>query len=208
MDVVIDLGVYGENGFTTSQKRDIPAINPELKHSTIGALAKTVDDYEFVIHPGDFAYADDWILVPSDLLDGKDAYEAILEVCEHRCPLIRFGQLTCQIFYDQLAPIAGRKAYMASPGNHEADCEEIDFTSSLCPEGQANFTDFMNRFGQTMPTTFPSLSDNTAAQSKADQAASLANPPFWYSFEYGMAHIVMFNTETDFKDAPDGPDGK
>lgn len=76
-----------------------------------------------------------------------------------------------------------------------------------CPEGQRNFTDFMNRFGKTMPTTFPSQSKDSTARSKAEKAASLANPPFWYSFEYGMAHIVMFDTETDFKNAPDGPGG-
>lgn len=80
VDVVIDLGIYGKNGFTTNNKRDMPAIDPELKHSTIGQLANTIDDFDFVIHPGDFAYADDWILVPSDLFDGKEAYEAILEV--------------------------------------------------------------------------------------------------------------------------------
>lgn len=90
MDVVIDLGVYGENGFTSSSKRDMPAISPELKHSTIGALANTIEDYEFVLHPGDFAYADDWILVPSDLFHGKDAYEAIIEVCGLSCGN-RFG---------------------------------------------------------------------------------------------------------------------
>lgn len=65
----------------------------------------------------------------------------------------------------------------------------------------------MNRFGRTMPTTFPSQSKDSTAQSKASKAALLANPPFWYSFEYGMAHIVMYDTETDFKNAPDGPDG-
>ena len=80
MGVVIDLGVYGENGFTKSKRDTMPDINPELGHTTIGALARTFDDYEFVVHPGDFAYADDWILTPSNLLDGKDAYEAILEV--------------------------------------------------------------------------------------------------------------------------------
>lgn len=58
-----------------------------------------------------------------------------------------------------------------------------------------------------MPSTFPSQSKDSKAQSKAKEAASLANPPFWYSFEYGMAHIVMFDTETDFKKAPDGPNG-
>lgn len=190
MDIVIDLGVYGADGYTTSKRDMIPTVQPELNHTTIGALANTVDDYEIVLHPGDFAYADDWYERVQNLLDGKDAYEAILEN-----------------FYDQLAPVAGRKAYMASPGNHEADCTEIDYTSGLCPEGQRNFTDFMNRFGHTMPTAFPSGSSNSAAQASAKTAASLANPPFWYSFEYGMTHIVMFDTETDFTNAPDGPGG-
>lgn len=57
MDVVIDLGIYGADGFTTTKRDTIPQVQPELNHTTIGALARTVDSYEFVIHPGDFAYA-------------------------------------------------------------------------------------------------------------------------------------------------------
>ncbi|KAG2415458.1 hypothetical protein HFD88_006649 [Aspergillus terreus] len=196
MNAVIDLGVYGRDGYTIASdnaKRDtIPNIQPELNHTTIGRLAKTVDDYELIIHPGDFAYADDWFLTPANLLHGKEAYQAILEQ-----------------FYDQLAPIAGRKLYMASPGNHEAACQEIPYTSGLCPEGQHNFTDFLQRFGTTMPTAFPSSSrsSNGTAQALARRAQSLAKPPFWYSFEYGMVHVVMINTETDFPDAPDGQGG-
>jgi hypothetical protein len=194
MSVVIDLGVYGADGFTIEMdqtKRDtIPSIDPSLNHTTIGRLADNINDYELVVHPGDFAYADDWYLKPKNLFDEVDAYEAILEQ-----------------FYDQLAPIAGRKAYMASPGNHEADCEELDYTTFLCPTGQKNFTDFMNRFGQTMPTAFPSTSSDSTAKVNANKAQVLANPPFWYSFEYGMVHVVMFDTETDFTDAPDAPGG-
>lgn len=48
------LGVYGTDGYTTSRKRDIPYIEPALNHTTIAALARTIDDYEFVLHPGDF----------------------------------------------------------------------------------------------------------------------------------------------------------
>ena len=190
MDVVVDLGVYGADGFTTTKRDTIPSIQPELNHSTIGSLATNINNYEFVVHPGDFAYADDWYLTPGNLLDGSAAYEAILEN-----------------FYDQLAPIAGRKAYMASPGSHEADCTEIDYTRGLCPEGQQNFTDFMNRFGHTMPTTFPSTSTDSNAKASGAKAQALANPPFWYSFEYGMAHITMIDTETDFPNTPDGPGG-
>lgn len=194
MSAVIDLGVYGADGFTIEMdqtKRDtIPSIIPSLNHTTISRLAENINDYELVVHPGDFAYADNWYLKPKNLFDGVNAYEAILEQ-----------------FYDQLAPIAGRKPYMASPGNHEADCEEIPYTSSLCPAGQKNFTDFMNRFGQTMPTAFLSTSSNSTAKVNANKAKVLANPPFWYSFEYGMVHVVMFDTETDFADAPDGQGG-
>ena len=194
LDVVIDLGVYGKDGYTISSdnadKSVIPSIDPELAHATIGRLGATLDDYEIVIHPGDFAYADDWYLKPKNWFHGKDAYQAILEQ-----------------FYDQLAPISSRKLYMASPGNHEADCQEIPYTTGLCPEGQRNFTDFMHRFEKTMPTTFPSSSSNHTAQELALKARSLAEPPFWYSFDYGMVHVAMINTETDFPSAPDGQDG-
>ncbi|KAL4883141.1 Metallo-dependent phosphatase-like protein [Aspergillus karnatakaensis] len=194
INAVIDLGVYGEDGYTIANdhaKRDIiPTIPPALNHTTIGRLASTVSDYDFVIHPGDFAYADDWFLNIGNLFDGLNAYQAILEN-----------------FYTQLAPIAGRKPYMASPGNHEAACQEIPFSTGLCPAGQKNFTDFMHRFGNTMPDAFPSVSSNYSAQVLANKARQLAEPPFWYSFEYGMAHIVMINTETDFEDAPSGQGG-
>jgi hypothetical protein len=187
-DIVVDLGVYGADGFTTKKRDTIPNTQPELNHSTIWSLAQTVNDYEFVIHPGDFAYADDWYLKSKNLVDGEAAFQAILEE-----------------FYGQLAPVAGRKAYMVSPGNHEADCSEV--TPLLCPNGQRNFTDFMTRFGHTMPTTFPSESKNSTAVANASKAKSLANPPFWYSFEYGMAHVVMIDTETDFPNAPDSVGG-
>ncbi len=194
MNAVIDMGVYGVDGFTIkgdASKRDtIPTIDPSLNHTTIGRLAQTVNDYEFIIHPGDLAYADDWALKAKNWLAGKDAYQAILEN-----------------FYNQLAPIAGRKPYMASPGNHEAVCEEVALAQLICPAGQKNFTDFINRFGRTMPTAFSSTSSNTAAMVAANKAKALANPPFWYSFEYGMAHITMIDTETDFADAPDQPGG-
>lgn len=194
LSVVIDLGVYGADGFTVdsskAKKDDIPSIEPDLNHTTIGRLAATVDDYDVVIHPGDFAYADDWYLRPKNLLHGEYAYQAILEQ-----------------FYNQLVPISARKAYMASPGNHEASCQEIPYTTGTCPEGQHNFTDFMHRFSDTMPRAFLSNSINHTAQQLASKAHSLSNPTFWYSFKYGMAHIVMIDTETDFPDAPDGQDG-
>jgi acid phosphatase type 7 len=190
IDVVVDLGVYGADGFTTTKRDIIPSVVPSLNHTTIGALTNTVNDYEFVLHPGDLAYADDWQYNFQNDSDGVVAYEAILEQ-----------------FYDQLAPVAGRKLYMASPGNHEADCVENKDEAVLCPTGQKNFTDFMNRFGRTMPNAFPSTSTNDTAKVNANKAAQLAKPPFWYSFEYGMIHVTMIDTETDFANAPDSIGG-
>lgn len=190
MSIVIDLGVYGTDGYTESKRDAIPSVEPDLAHATIGRLADTFDNYELVLHPGDFAYADDWYLNVEDELSESNAYESILEN-----------------FYDQLTPIAGGKPYMVSPGNHEADCEEINYTAGLCPNGQRNFTDFLNRFEYLMPTAFASSSSDSTAASDAAKAQQLSNPPFWYSFEYGSAHVVMFDTETDFSQAPDGPDG-
>ncbi|KAI0005660.1 Metallo-dependent phosphatase [Xylariaceae sp. FL0662B] len=194
MNAVIDMGVYGADGYTIEmdeRKRDtIPQIDPSLNHTTISQLANTVDDYEFIVHPGDLAYADDWYYKPKNVLDGENAFQAILEN-----------------FYSQLSPISGRKAYMASPGNHEAACQEIPYTTSLCPAGQKNFTDFMTRFGDTVSSAFPSTSSVEAAKVNANKAQLLSKPPFWYSFEYGMVHFTMINTETDFEDAPDGPGG-
>ena len=91
-------------------------------------------------------------------------------------------------------PAACEKTTENTPPNSEISANSLSICFS-CPEGQANFTDFLNRFGQIMPASFPSLSNDTKAQSKAKKASSLANPPFWYSFEYGMVHIVMFDTE-------------
>ncbi|CAD6898245.1 unnamed protein product [Tilletia caries] len=188
---VVDLGVYGKDGFTISgpsQRDMIPTIDPALNHSTIGRLAQIAPSYDFVVHPGDLAYADDWFLNAANLLDGTNAYEAIIEQ-----------------FYGQLAPIAEQKPYMVSPGNHEAVCSEV--TPGLCPAGQRNFTDFSLRFGDNMPASFPSRSMDEAAMAARSKARSLALPPFWFSFEYGLAHIVMIDTETDFPSAPDSAGG-
>lgn len=187
-NAVIDMGVYGLDGYTTTKKRDIPFIPPSLTHSTIDQLAQSVDLYDFVIHPGDFAYADDWFLRPQNLLNGKDAYAAITE-----------------LFFNQLSSISSVKPYMAGPGNHEAACQEVLYYQGACPEGQYNFTDFSHRFAPNMPTTFVSQSKVSAAKASATLARSLALPPFWYSFDYGMVHFISIDTETDFPSAPDTP---
>jgi len=58
-----------------------------------------------------------------------------------------------------------------------------------------------------MPTAFELSDGNDTAAAARKTAQALANPPFWYSFDYGMAHVVMIDTETDFPSAPDMPGG-
>ena len=199
ISVVVDLGVYGANGYTVSgskssnaknSQQPIPSVDPELDHTTIARLADTINQYEFIIHPGDFAYADDWYYQPNNVLSGTEEYQAIIEQ-----------------FYNQLAPISSRKLYQASPGNHEADCTEKPYTAQQCPAGQYNFTDFSHRFANMLAPAFPSSSTDKSAKSLAAQARQLSKPPFWYSGEYGFVHFVMIDTETDFPTAPDGLDG-
>jgi hypothetical protein len=94
------------------------------------------------------------------------------------------------------------------------------YNESICPIGQTNFTGarrvhsfeafsydsclqtilfllligFINRFGKTMPSGSPTFQrrDDHPAAIRGPPAASLALPPFWYSFDYGMTHFVMF----------------
>jgi hypothetical protein len=103
-----------------------------------------------------------------------DAYESITET-----------------FYDDLEPITSRRTYMAAPGNHEASCNGgkgevagVSFNKSICMEGQTNFTGYRNHW--RMPD--------------GNTQGALGN--FWYSFDYGMAHFAVINTETDFDEAP------
>ncbi|KAH8646176.1 Metallo-dependent phosphatase-like protein [Xylariales sp. PMI_506] len=99
--------------------------------------------------------------------------------------------------------------YMVMAGNHEASCAEFDgpgnpltaylnddkvdgtaaesgLTYYSCPPSQRNFTAFQNRF--RMPGT-----------------ESLGVGNFWYSFDYGLAHFIALDGETDFAYSPEWP---
>lgn len=179
--VAIDMGLFGTDGFKNTSNNA-----PSQDHPSVERLLSLADSYEFVVHPGDFGYADDWYLNPNDFFAGPDSYEAILEQ-----------------FYDQLSPVSGSKPYMVGPGNHEASCNEVPFVSELCPRGQYNFTDFITRFTNIMPSGTEGPSKNKTANDLRSHARDLAVPPMWYSFDYGLVHYISINTETDFPNAPD-----
>ncbi len=88
-------------------------------------------------------------------------------------------------FQNNLQAITANNFYMTGPGNHEVTCFQLG--DSLCGLSDArNFSAYLNRF--SMPG-----------------AASGGYKNLWYSFDYGLVHVVVINTETDFPNAPSGP---
>jgi hypothetical protein len=75
--------------------------------------------------------------------------------------------------------------YMTGPGNHEVTCAIIGDIFCL-NSNYKNFSAYLHRF--RMP---------------GDESGGYKN--LWYSFDYGIVHYVIINTETDFPDAPSGP---
>ncbi|KAK3675961.1 hypothetical protein LTR78_004153 [Recurvomyces mirabilis] len=99
--------------------------------------------------------------------------------------------------------------YMVLPGNHEAACAEFDgpqnqlsayldedklnstapnstLTYYSCPTSQRNFTTYQFRFRMPGP-----------------ESKGVSN--FWYSFDYGLAHFISLDGETDFPYSPEYP---
>lgn len=92
-------------------------------------------------------------------------------------------------FQKKLEPLTSHRFYMTAPGNHEVTCQQP--TDQLCSDDISkqyrNFSAYMHRF--SMPGKI--------------SEGSYRN--LWYSFDYGLAHFVIINTETDFTQAPSGP---
>ncbi|KAL4064768.1 Metallo-dependent phosphatase-like protein [Scleroderma yunnanense] len=197
--VVVDLGLMGRDGLSTavgplggSKAAQNPLGPRDL--NTIQNLLQYKDTFEFIAHWGDIAYADYFIkeswqgyfgndsLVPN-MTSVVDGYNSLLEQ-----------------YYDQMSPLTSAKPYMVGPGNHEANCDNggttdpvhnITYTTSICTQGQTNFTGYINHF--RMPS---------------DESGGNGN--FWYSFDYGLAHFITLDSETDLPvglQAPDEPGG-
>ncbi|KAK9343521.1 Metallo-dependent phosphatase-like protein [Lipomyces starkeyi] len=180
--VAVDLGVMGSTGLSTTSKGKITANDS----TTIQSLARYMDGFDFLWHPGDIGYADYWLkeqiqkyltFVPID--KGYEVYNKLLNT-----------------FYDEMQPITAQKPYMVGPGNHEANCDNggttdpttnTSYTVDICMEGQRNFTGYRNHF--RMPSK---------------ESGGLES--FWYSFDHGMVHFIQIDTETDLGHGIVGPD--
>lgn len=177
--VVVDMGTMGPQGLTTKAGKGVASTNvlQSSQNNTIQSLTEVVDEFEFLWHPGDIAYADYWLkeeiqgfLPNTTIAEGYKVYESILND-----------------FYDEMTPVTTKKPYMVGPGNHESNCDNggttdksknITYDASICLPGQTNFTGYRNHF--RMPS-----------------AESGGTGNFWYSFDHGMVHYVQLDTETD-----------
>ena len=185
--VVVDMGTFGPLGL--SQTTGVGAANPlhPGEQTTIAGISKQLDTFDFVVHPGDLAYADAWLKEEiQQYISGGINIPQGYQTYEH----INNG------FYDELENITEFKPYMVSPGNHEANCDnggvtdkttKIAYNESICVMGQTNFTGYRNRF--RMPSK---------------PSGGLEN--FWYSYDHGMTHFVSIDTETDLGHGLVGPD--
>ncbi|EFX05024.1 metallo-phosphoesterase [Grosmannia clavigera kw1407] len=177
--VVVDLGTMGSQGLTTHAGKKVASTNilKVNETNTVQSLKEHIDEFDFLWHPGDIAYADYWLkesiqgFLPNvTVADGVKTYESILND-----------------FYDEMMSVTATKPYMVGPGNHEANCDNggttdlsknITYTNSICMPGQTNFTGYKNHF--RMPSALSGGTGN-----------------FWYSFDDGMTHFIQLDTETD-----------
>ncbi|KAL6825324.1 Metallo-dependent phosphatase-like protein [Trichoderma camerunense] len=191
----------------------------------------------FIWHGGDISYADDWYsgILPcesdwpvcyngtSTQLPGGGAipkeYETPLpagEIANQGGP--KGGDMSVlyesnwDLWQQWMNPIFLKAPHMVLPGNHEASCAEFDgpgnvltaylnknqpngsaakssLTYYSCPPSQRNFTAFQNRFRMPGPET-----------------GGVGN--FWYSFDYGLAHFISLDGETDYANSPEWPFAK
>ena len=81
-NAIIDLGVYGEDGYTIRDDNRKRETFLTCRHRSITPLLCVLlmaDDYELIIHTGDLGYADTSLECPKNRFQGKDAFQAILE---------------------------------------------------------------------------------------------------------------------------------
>lgn len=98
---------------------------------------------------------------------------------------LEFYEQAWNTFQRNIESVTSDNFYMVAPGNHEVTCFQLGDVFCLL-SAYRNFSAYSNRF--RMP---------------GNESGGYEN--LWYSFDYGLAHIVVINTETDFPNAPAGP---
>ncbi|KAH8703115.1 acid phosphatase AphA [Talaromyces proteolyticus] len=216
------VAVLNDMGYTNAQ-------------GTFRELQKMVKEgAAFAWHGGDLSYADDWYsgILPcedswpvcyngtnTELPGGgpiPDEYKVPLpagEIANQGGP--RGGDMSVlyesnwDLWQQWILNVTTKIPYMALVGNHEASCAEFDGPGNVltaylnndksnstasksglnyysCPPSQRNFTAYQHRFW--MP---------------GNETGGVGN--FWYSFDYGLAHFIALDGETDLAESPEWP---
>ncbi|KAL3472038.1 Metallo-dependent phosphatase-like protein [Aspergillus californicus] len=213
--------------FSVAVLNDMGYTNAQGTHREL--MKAATDGTAFAWHGGDLSYADDWfsgILPCSDdwpvCYNGTDTALPGGDVPEEYKKPLPSGEIPNQggpqggdmsVLYESnwdlwqqwMVNLTVKIPHMVMPGNHEATCAEFDgpgnvisaylndisngtapeanLTYYSCPPSQRNFTAFQHRF--RMPGA---------------ETGGVGN--FWYSFDYGLAHFISLDGETDFAGSP------
>ncbi|KAF1734278.1 Acid phosphatase [Beauveria bassiana] len=213
------IGVLNDMGYTNAG-------------GTYKQLNKAIDEgLAFAWHGGDISYADDWYSgiipcqsswpvcyngsstqLPSGITPDYDKPLPEGEIPTEGTPnggdMSVLYESNWDLWQQWMTPITSKVPYMVLPGNHEAACAEFDgpgqilaaylnhnrpnstapksdkLTYYSCPPSQRNYTAYQHRF--RMP---------------GGESDGVSN--FWYSFDYGLAHFISFNGETDYPNSPE-----
>ncbi|KAG6371038.1 Metallo-dependent phosphatase-like protein [Boletus reticuloceps] len=112
-------------------------------------------------------------------------------------------------YYDQMTTLTSSKAYMANcdNGGTTDKIHNITYTTSICIPGQLNFTDTVSStvFIPAHHDRIPFHRTVDHFRMPSEESGGVCN--FWYSFNYGLAHFIVLNTETDLPVGLVSPDG-
>ncbi|EST10219.1 Iron/zinc purple acid phosphatase-like C-terminal domain protein [Kalmanozyma brasiliensis GHG001] len=177
--VVADLGTMGSLGLSDH----VPpgAANPLTtgEITTIQRLTMTQTTYDHIMHVGDIAYADYWLKeVVLGYINGSIAAGPQL-----------YEQIN-EEFYDEMEPLTSSLPYHVLPGNHDSNCDNSgykNYTESICPPALTHFTGYNQHWN--MPS---------------DLSGGFKN--MFHSYDVGMVHYVVYDTETDLGGGLVGPE--
>ncbi|KAK4052850.1 hypothetical protein OIV83_002138 [Microbotryomycetes sp. JL201] len=191
-----DLGLMGPDGLSTRGCPNCPVTTLKPgETNTIQSLIEHAAEFEWMHHAGDYSYAD---YALKEAIQGY--FEGRFSDTDLPTPeenAVLYESLNEQ-FFDQMQPVSAEKPWMGLPGNHEANSINGGYSPkkplqannitafNYALEGQTNFTFYKEHF------SFPS-----------DESGGVGN--FWYSFDYGLAHFIMLDTETDLGHGLLGP---
>ncbi|EIW65876.1 hypothetical protein TREMEDRAFT_46104 [Tremella mesenterica DSM 1558] len=221
-----------KTSFSVAYLNDMGYTNAKGTHDQL--IQAVAEGVSFLHFGGDISYADDWYsgVLPCDptwdlcyngtgtVLPGPAPipveYDEALPKGEIPNQGGPFGgdisvvyESNWDLWQNWMAIITKQVPLMIMPGNHEAACAEFDgpnnelsalldnnvvngtqANSTLnyysCPPSQRNFTAYSNRF--YMP---------------GDETGGRGN--MWYSFDFGLAHFIAIDGETDFPSSPEWP---